>query len=114
MKKIFEGTFYDYPNGNFFEYIDKIILWLEKNDKDYRENCEEEEKLLDKYPRVRKVLDDRKALMLSKDESETIITIIDLRKNRQETLFKKMFFEGSKEAYYYFKKIGVLKESDTE
>ena len=81
---------------------------MKKEIPEYKEIVEQEEKVLDKYPTLRKVMDDREVDELSIKEIGALISILDLFDKKNEMLKSFMFFKGYKEAYYLFNKLGIL------
>ena len=117
MEDIFDTTFYDWSQNNLFEYLDKVIVWLGDNDEEFIDYSKEEEQLLNKYSKLRKVLDDREQIKLSKEEVKIAIKVIDIRESKQIIINEKIFFKGMNEAIGLLKKTGLLKEiekHDTE
>lgn len=106
--------FYDKYDGHFYEYLAHVDFEFDKLLPEYGEVSDQEERLLDKFPNLRKVVDDREENMLSMEEVKALIEILDIRDEKDAMLKRQMFFKGYKEAYYFFNKIGVLNTERNE
>lgn len=102
------ACFYDKYDEFFNDYLSKVDFQLEQLVPEYNEFTIQEEKILDKYPTLRKVVDDREVTKLSINEVGALIEILDIHDKKQEMTMKLMCFKGYKEAYYFFEKIGIL------
>ena len=49
---------------------------------------------------------------LNKEELDALITILDNELRMKYMIYEKMFILGNKEAYYYFKRMGIIKEEN--
>lgn len=103
--------FYDEYDGIFNEYLSHIDFQFEQLIPEYAEFSIKEEEILSKYPVLRKVVDDREENKLSISEVQALIDIFDIRDKKLEMFMRLIFFKGYKEAYYFFKEIGLLKQT---
>ena len=106
--------FYDKYDGHFYEYLAHVDFEFDQKIPEYGELSDKEERILDKYPNLRKVVDDREESMLSMEEIIALIEILDNRTEQDGMLKRLMFFKGYKEAYYFFNRIGLLNTERNE
>lgn len=92
-----KGFFNEYSN-EFLEYIDK---WKRKNLfrlKGYKILENQERKIKEKYPNVRKFLEEKEIIELKKEELEGLLDILDIREEK-EVFEEKLCF-----------KLGIMEE----
>lgn len=109
MVEYLDKCFYDAYEGIFNEYLSRVEFQMKRDMPEFKELVEQEEEILDKYPTLRKVMDDREVDELSIIEINALINILDLFDKKTEMLKSFMFFKGYKEAYYLFNKLEILK-----
>ena len=94
---------------NFYETIEDIRKYLSQNNKKYKEIKEKIHKIMDRNLNIQKLLDETHLEDgLSAGECKDLSQVIGLYNNLQDILEKEIYFKGSMDAYYYFKKIGVI------
>lgn len=94
----------------FFEAVESVRKYLKKNNNDYIELYKKRNKILDNNLNLQKLLDeDLLEDGLSAEECKMLSKLIILEFDLQNILEKEMYFKGGMDAYYYFKKIGILK-----
>ena len=94
---------------DFYESIEDIRQYLMKNNKNYREIKNKIHKIMDRNLNIQKLLDE----VISEDgltsgECKDLSQIIVLYYNLQDILEKEIYFKGCMDAYYYFKRIGII------
>ena len=104
------NCFFDNYSDFFYEYVSSVCVNLKKTNKKYQESCLKESKLLDNFPRIRKIVEDDASCELSKEEVSALIEYLSLRDDKRMLEEKELFFRGSGEAYFYFKRIGIFKD----
>lgn len=109
MVEYLDKCFYDAYDGILNEYLARVECQFERNNPEYSACVNEEETILDKYPTLRKVVDDREVHKLSQEEIKALIDYLDSYDNKNEIIKKLMFYKGYKEAYYLFNKLEILK-----
>ena len=93
---------------DFYESIEDIRQYLMKKNKNYREIKNKIHKIMDRNY-IQKLLDETYLENgLSAGECKDLSRIIVLHNNLQDILEKEIYFKGSMDSYYYFKKIGVI------
>lgn len=105
-------TLYKRSYESFDEMINEALLDAEKNDKTYRKLYNINKKLRHKYPKVFQVFETENPQKLNSQEIDALITIINNETEMKYIMFEKMFMLGNKEAYYYFKRMGIMREED--
>ena len=91
---------------DFYESIEDIRQYLIKNNKNYKDKIH---KIMDKNLNIQKLLDEADLENgLSAVECKDLSQIIVLYNNLQDILEREIYFNGSMDSYYYFKKIGVI------
>lgn len=96
-------------SDDFYESIEDIRQYLNKNNKKYIEIKDKMHRIMDRNLNIQKLLDETYLENgLSAGECKDLSQIIVLYNNLQDILEKEIYFKGSMDAYYYFKKIGVI------
>lgn len=96
-------------SDDFYESIEDIRQYLNKNNKKYIEIKDKMHRIMDRNLNIQKLLDETYLENgLSAGECKDLSRIIVLYNNLQDILEKEIYFKGSMDAYYYFKKIGVI------
>lgn len=108
MQRTSKTCFYDDYDGEFGEYLGRVEFDFKDKCPEYEECFEKEEKILDKYPNLRQVIDDREYSNLTSKEITALIQILDIRDQRQVLFESLMFFRGCKEMYNILKKFDII------
>ena len=96
-------------SDDFYESIEDIRQYLNKNNKKYIEIKDKMHRIMDRNLNIQKILHETYLENgLSAGECKDLSQIIVLYNNLQDILEKEIYFKGSMDAYYYFKKIGVI------
>ena len=85
-------------SDDFYESIEDIRIYLRNNNKEYIELKSKIHKLMDKN------LKDG----LSKEECKDLSKILVLYDSLEDIVVKEIYFKGGLDAYYYFKRIGLI------
>ena len=94
---------------DFYESIEDIRQYLNNNNKKYKEIKNKIHKIMDKNLNIQKLLDETHLEDgLSARECKDLSQVIVLYNNLQDVLEREIYFKGSMDAYYYFKKIGII------
>ncbi len=96
-------------NDDFYESIEDLRQYLNKNNKKYKDIKDKIHKIMDRNLNIQKLLDE----VISEDgltsgECKDLSQIIVLYYNLQDILEKEIYFKGCMDAYYYFKRIGII------
>ena len=93
----------------FYESIEDIMKYLNKHIKNHKNIKNKIHKIMDRKLNIQKLLDETYLEDgLSAGECKDLSQVIVLYNNLQNILEKEIYFKGSMDSYYYFKKIGVI------
>lgn len=102
--------FYEEYEGDFLESIEDIRKYLKNNNEDYKNEYKKLHNILNNNLNIQKLFD-KEVLEkgLTKDECKMLSEIMILYYNLQAFEEKEIYFKGGMDAYFYFKKLGILK-----
>lgn len=106
-------TLYKRSFDNFDDMVNDTLLDLEKNNKRYRRLNKTNKKIRQQYPRVAEIYNTENPQKLNAKEIDSMITIMNNEIDMKYIMYEKMFMLGLKEAYYLFKRMGIIMEEDT-
>lgn len=96
-------------SDDFYESIEDLRQYLNKNNKNYKDINDKIHKIMDKNTNIQKLLDETYLKDgLSAGECKDLSQVIVLYYNLQDILEREIYFKGSMDAYYYFKRIGII------
>lgn len=108
MEKV--ENFYTEYEDMFEEYIEDIKRYLRNNNEEYIKLQKEFHEILDKNENLVFVLEGEITNRnLSNYECFALSKLVKIYYDMQSIEEKEIFFLGSKESYFFFKKIGILK-----
>ena len=103
-------SFYKEYEDMFEEYLEDVKRILRKKNQKYIKLQEKYHKILDENENLVWILEGNiKDRNLSNDECFALSKLVEIYTDMQSIEEKEIFFLGCKEAYFLFKKIGVLK-----
>lgn len=105
-------TLYERSSEQLDDMINDVLIDSEKNDKEYKELDNVNRNLRHKYPNLMMIFENENPKTLNKEELDALITILDNELRMKYMIYEKMFILGNKEAYYYFKRMGIIKEEN--
>lgn len=103
-------SFWENNNDEFFQWMEDIRQNLSKNNDEYKNIKNKIYDIMDKNLNIQKILDDdpiEEGLTLR--ECREFSKLIILYNDLQDIIEKEIYFKGGMDAFYYFKKIGILK-----
>lgn len=101
--------FIEVYSDDFYENIEDIRKYLNKHNKNYKNIKDKIHKIMDRNLNIQKLLDETYLEDgLNADECKDLSQVIVLYNNLQDILEKEIYFKGSMDSYYYFKRIGVI------
>ncbi len=100
---------FDLKGVSYMEYISDIYVELTKNNEIVKGFLNELKDMYSKYPKVEKLLDDEEVDGLNQEECKAFIEISAIKREIDIINEREIFFAGGKEAYTYFKNIGIIK-----
>lgn len=65
---------------------------------------------MESYPNLQQILEDDKEINLTKTDCRMLQKLFNLQLDISQFEEQELFFLGGKEAYFYFKNFGILKE----
>lgn len=65
---------------------------------------------MESYPNLQQILEDDKEINLTKADCQMLQKLFNLQLDISQFEEQEIFFLGGKEAYFYFKNLGILKE----
>ena len=102
-------SFIEEYSEDFYESIEDIRKYLNKHNKNHKNIKDKIHKIMDRNLNIQKLLDETYLEDgLSAGECKDLSQVIVLYNNLQDILEKEIYFKGSMDSYYYFKKIGVI------
>ena len=93
-----ELKLYDMDSIELYELIDSSRIIYEQF-----------HKIMNDYPNLQLILEDGETLELNKEECEMLQKLNSLYMQMCDFEEREIFFLGAREAYYYFKNIGIIK-----
>lgn len=99
---------YDMDSVELFECMENLKLELKKNNTEYKELFEKVEKIKDKYPNIRGVLEDEKICEMTLEESRELLRAINLYRELIRIEQYEIFLLGGCVCFDYLKKIKVV------
>ena len=110
----FFTNFYEFGDSALFEYLGTVVHFLEENNAKYKKNSKRKSEILNINPKLRDILEEDKAIELTKEDCKQLIEILNLENDSEIELHKYIFFKGMCEAYQLLKKIGILNDQNTQ
>ena len=102
-------SFFELDGSEFSELISDLYVNILKNNLEYSKITNKKEKILEGFPKLRKILENKEVIEISKEECNNLIKILNLKEEMKIIEEKELFFLGGRESYNYFKKIGIIK-----
>ena len=103
-------SFYKEYEDMFEEYLDEVKILLRKKNQKYIKLRKKFHKFLDKNENLVWILEGQtEGRNLSNKECTALAKLVQIYYDMQSIEEKEIFFLGGKEAYFFFKKIGILR-----
>ena len=99
---------YDIDSPELFECMENVKLNLKNNNDEYKEIFRKIEKIKNKYPNIRGVLEDEEICEMTIDEVKSLLESINLYRDLLRIEMYEMFWFGSRSCFEYLRKINVL------
>lgn len=94
---------------DIFEYIDTAKVNLREEDSVYKDQLRQISKLKENCPKISSLLEENEIAEITKEECEILHEILLLYNETSEKEEQKIFLCGCKQAYLYFKNVGIIK-----
>lgn len=105
-----EFELFNVENVDFREMINKAKVALRNKNLEYKNLQNEVAKILNSHPNLQLICEDDKDISLNKNDSKMLQKLFNLNLEIKNFEEREIFFLGNREAYFYFKNIGILKE----
>lgn len=103
-------SFFENCSTDFHFMISNISLELRKKDKDYQKIELENRMILNEYPNINDLLEEREIDGLNKKECDALVNYLNNTLYLKNKEFVEIFLKGYKEAYFYFTRCNLLKD----
>lgn len=102
--------FYEAYKDDFCDSIEDVRKYLKNNNEEYRKVYQKLHNILNNSLNIQLLLDEQTLKNgLSKEEVKALSKIIILYYRLQDFEEKEIYFKGGMDAYFYFKRLGILK-----
>ncbi len=92
------------------ELLDKAKVALRNKNLEYKNLLDEVAEIKESHPNLQMISDDSEDIILTKSDCKMLQKLFNLELDIRNFEDKELFFVGGREAYFYFKNIGILKE----
>lgn len=110
----FEKVFEEECEETFWDLVNFESTYLMKNNEEYKECSHKCAEIVGKYPKLQRVLEDDIPMALSKEEVANLIEYINNYNDRSLIEKKQLVSASCRNTYFAFKKLGLLKESNSD
>lgn len=102
--------FYEAYKDDFCYSMEDVRKYLKNNNEEYRKVYQKLHNILDNNFYIQLLLDEQILKNgLSKGECKALSQVINLYYKLQDFEEKEIYFKGGMDAYFYFKKLGILR-----
>ena len=105
-----EIKLFDIDITEFNELVDDKKIELIKKNNDYRKLQEQYYFMMKKYPKLQLIFEENEELILNKTECKMLQNLMQIGLEIYEIEKYFIFFLGGNQAYFYFRKLDILKE----
>ena len=103
-------TFYEDCKDEFMEHLDGVRIYLQKNNSEFKNLQKEYTKILDSNEKLQNIFfGDKVETGLTPIECDLLYNAIELQEKMQIMTEEELYFKGGMDAYYYLKKMGIIK-----
>ena len=103
-------TFYEDCKDEFMEHLDGVRIYLQKNNSEFKNLQKEYTKILDSNEKLQNILFGNKVEPgLTPIECDLLYNAIELQEKMQIMTEEELYFKGGMDAYYYFRRLGIIK-----
>lgn len=107
--KRFTSFFEDY-NDELIEHLDSVRTFLGKSNKEYKDLQKQYTRILDNNEKIQNILfGDKIKDVLTTEECDLLYKTIELQERIQIIVEKELYFKSGMDAYYYFKRLGIIR-----
>lgn len=105
-----ETRLYDINSSELNELFDSARIDLKNTNQDYKKLKKQYHDIMDRFPNLQLIFEDDGIFELNKEECKMLQKVIQLGLKINELEEYSIFFLGGREAYFYFKNMGIIKE----
>lgn len=105
-----ETRLFDINSADFNELIDSSRMELKRKNEKYKKLKKKYYDIMDRFPKLQLIFEQDEVMELNKEECSMLQELISLGLEISQMEDYAIFFLGGKEAYFYFKSMGILKE----
>lgn len=107
----FDETFIkNYCKECFSEFLSDVSMNLKRENRNYKKELEQREKVLDSFPNIREIIENDISMDLTKAEVGAFIEYLKSYYECKDIEEREIFFRGMREAYYLFKKMKLIQD----
>lgn len=110
----FEKVFEELCEERFWDIVNFESTHLMKNNKEYKKCSNKCTEIVGKYPNLQRVLEDDIPMALSKEEVTNLIEYINNCRERSLMEKKQIIVSSCRNSYFVLKKIGLLKDTNSD
>lgn len=105
-------SFYDDCSDAFEEHLDGVQMYLQNHNEEYKKIKEEMYSIINNNSTIQQIVcNDTIKSDLSIEECKSLAKVIILYIDLQYIVEKEMYFKGGTDAYFYFNKLGIIKNN---
>lgn len=105
-----ELKLYDINSGELSELIDSRRIALRNKNEEYKNLRKQVCEIKEKYPNILALLEDNEVENLNAEECKYLQKLLSLYSRMTDFEDIEIFFLGTRENYYYFKNLELIKE----
>ena len=109
-EKMNEFEMFNMETLDLSELINNAKVTLRFKNIKYQNLLNEVANIMEKYPNLQLIYEDDQEISLTKTDCKMLQKLFNLHLDIKDFEEQTIFFLGGKEAYFYFKNIGILKE----
>lgn len=101
--------FLDNLEEAYYDILNDIHYELNTTNKKYQDNVEKLCEIVEKYPGVKSICEDQKAVALDIEEAKKLIEYLECQDNLYDMKNQKLLYRGAKYLYVFLKNADLLK-----
>ena len=105
-----ETRLYDINSSELNDLFDSVKSELKNANQDYKKLKKQYHDIMYRFPNLQLIFEDDEVFELNKEECKMLQKVIQLGLKINELEEYSIFFLGGREAYFYFKNIGIINE----
>ena len=107
-----ENKLYEIGSFELGELVESGKQELREKNKRYKNLIEQKRELLREYPKLELILEEDIQFNLDENECKMLQKLVAIYFQMQSYEEREIFFLGARENYFYFKNLGLIKESE--